>query len=150
VSFDRAPYHEALARLGGMSEEERAEWQARGQLIAEWMPRVLPASWREDHKVISPKMAVYMHRRAPLVVLLSCTRYRDERRWLHASVSHENRLPNWEDLREVKDVFIGRDKRALQVLPAAEEYVNIHPRVLHLWHCVDGDGLPDFRVGGAI
>jgi hypothetical protein len=59
-------------------------------------------------------------------------------------------MPSWEDCRLVKDTFIGRDRRALQILPPASEYVNIHPYCLHLWSCLDGAGLPDFRHGGQI
>lgn len=42
-------------------------------------------------------------------------------------------LPSWEDLRRVKDIFIGREVEAYQVLPKESEYVNVHPFCLHLW-----------------
>lgn len=85
-----------------------------------------------------------------VTVIVSGSTEADGRRWLHVSVSRPSRLPSWEDLREVKDTFIGRDRKAIQVLPPASEYVNIHPHVLHLWACVDDDGLPDFRKDGGI
>lgn len=56
------------------------------------------------------------------------------------------KLPSWKDLRDVKDVFIG-NRKAIQVFPVAAEYVNIHPNVLHLFACLDDDGLPDFTSG---
>lgn len=77
-------------------------------------------------------------------------RERDEKLWLHLSISHAKRLPTWHDLREAKDIFIGKDRVALQILPREAEYVNRHPNVLHLWCCLDGDVTPDFRTGKEI
>lgn len=85
-----------------------------------------------------------------LLVVFSARREADGRRWAHVSLSRPSRLPSWEDVREVKNAFIGRDRRALQVLPPEAEYVNIHAHCLHLWHCLDDDGLPDFRVEGMV
>jgi len=83
-----------------------------------------------------------------LAVIASGATEKDGRRWLHVSLSRPSRLPSWEDLREVKDTFIGKDRKAVQVLPPEAEYVNRHPHVLHLWSCFDGDVLPDFRREG--
>jgi hypothetical protein len=85
-----------------------------------------------------------------LLVLFSACIERDGKRWIHVSCSRPSRLPSWEDLREVKDTFIGRERKALQVIPPASEHINIHPHCLHLWACLDGDGLPDFRKDGAL
>ncbi len=82
-----------------------------------------------------------------LTVITSIDNELDGKFWLHVSVSRKSRLPSWEDLRYVKDEFIGKDKKAMQVLPPQAEYVNIHDYVLHLWHCIDGDPLPDFTRG---
>lgn len=85
----------------------------------------------------------------PLMVIVSGRTEADGRRWIHVSFSHPNRSPTWETTVLVKKAFLG-DRKALQVLPPEAEYVNIHPYCLHLWCCLDGDGLPDFRVGGEI
>lgn len=71
----------------------------------------------------------------------------DGRVWLHVSASRGSRLPSYADLVEVKELFIGRERKAVQVFPSRAEHVNIHPHALHLWHCVDGDVLPDFTHG---
>lgn len=71
----------------------------------------------------------------------------DNKRWIHVSVSRKSRLPSWDDLKIVKNLFIGLEEKALQVLPAHSEYFNLHPYCLHLWHCLDGDPIPDFRLG---
>jgi hypothetical protein len=136
-----------------LSPELIADEIARHEPIDPHVPRVLPPAWRRVfHPDFDPELqGLFQHTRAPLTVIATVKRERgDGRRWLHVSVSHARRLPTWEDVREVKDLFIGRERRAIQVLPPESEYVNVHPRTLHLWHCLDGDGLPDFRVAGVI
>jgi hypothetical protein len=83
-------------------------------------------------------------------VVISESMESDNRRWLHVSCSRPNRIPTWQDVRRVKDAFVGKNRKAIQVLPCEAEYVNLHPFVLHLWCCLDGDPLPDFRKGGLI
>ena len=68
------------------------------------------------------------------------------KRWLHVSCSHKNKMPSWKELKEVKEKFIG-DRKAIQIFPIKSEYVNIMPNCLHLWACLDDDGLPDFTKG---
>jgi len=82
-----------------------------------------------------------------LRVLESLERHNGEE-WLHVSASYATRLPTWEEMRQVKDTFIGKDREAYMILPPEERYVNDHPYVLHLWCCVDGPVLPDFRRFG--
>lgn len=110
-------------------------------------PRVLPFNWKrlDDFE----GLVVYQGR-AGLRVFLSVMRERDGKRWLHVSFSRREKIPNWDDVRAVKDLFIGKDEEALQVFPPQDEYVNVHPRTLHLWHCIDGRLTPDFREGGMI
>ena len=71
--------------------------------------------------------------------------------WLHVSVSRAKRIPSYEDLADVKHVFIGDGVQAVQVFPRRERHVNIMPYCLHLWARLDaGDGLPDFGREGTI
>lgn len=105
----------------------------------ECVPRVLPVAWHRRSE------GVYESHWG-LRVLVSCCIERDGRRWLHVSVSRATKIPSWSDLREVKDIFVGRDRLAIQILPPEAEYVNFHPHVLHLWSCLDGERpVPDFR-----
>lgn len=108
------------------------------------MPRVLPPDWVLIEVVEDG--ARWRHRTG-MVVLASASQELDGRRWLHVSCSRPRRLPNWSEFKEVKDIFIGRHKKAIQILPTQKEYVNIHPNVLHLFHCLDEDPLPDFTRG---
>lgn len=81
----------------------------------------------------------YMNRALGLRVIHSYA-YVDDQWWDYISVSRARRLPTWEDLKLVKDLIIGKDREAIQVLPKEEEFVNIHPHCLHLW-CVMGKQL---------
>ena len=65
--------------------------------------------------------------------------------WLHVSYSRPTRVPSYDDLVLVKRCFIGAERKAISVHPPESEHVNLHPYCLHLWHALDGDGLPDFR-----
>lgn len=115
--------------------------------------------WAEGLFPLSPIMFVhvgdYVYRQigtssSRLKVICSARIEKDGKRWMHVSFSRQDRIPDWNDLRLVKDTFIGRDRLAIQVLPPADEYVNIHPHVLHLWSCLDGRPCPDFRTEGQI
>ncbi len=70
--------------------------------------------------------------------------------WVHLSISHPDSLPTYEELCAAKDWFIGKDKKAIQVFAPSTEHYNHHKYCLHLWHCLDRDPLPDFRIAGGI
>lgn len=107
---------------------------------SEWLPRVLPAGWR-----ISDPHAPAFRRHDGLLVLASVAVEADGKRWLHVSMSRATTLPSWKDYRAVKDLFVGRARKAIQVIPPEDEYINHAEFVLHMFSCLDGDPLPDFR-----
>jgi hypothetical protein len=55
--------------------------------------------------------------------------------WEHVSVSITNgkRCPTWEEMCFIKDLFWEKNEVVIQYHPAEEDYVNMHPYVLHLW-----------------
>ncbi|MFV2055406.1 MAG: hypothetical protein ACC707_03020 [Thiohalomonadales bacterium] len=53
--------------------------------------------------------------------------------WEHVSVSLVHRVPSWEEMCWVKDLFWDDEDVVVQYHPRKSEYVNIHPYVLHLW-----------------
>jgi len=114
----------------------RVEKTAREQL-----PRVLPPQWSVVGSFTNAK-----HYQAGAMMVIAEVELVDGKLWMHVSTSRAGRLPTWEDLRLVKDVIIGRDRKAIQVLPSEAEYVNIHPYVLHLYAPLEEDPLPDFRM----
>lgn len=83
-------------------------------------------------------------------VICSARTEADGKRWIHVSYSRQKRLPDYRDSCLVKSAFIGDDRLALALFPRSSEHVNVHPRCLHLWACLDGDPTPDFRVLGQV
>lgn len=122
-------------------------------VLPEWFPASLRVGWRESTEQWGPSRAygrVYRNPGEGLLVLVSCARYCDAQRWLHLSVSRrDKKLPTWEQISQVKRVFIGDERTAYQVMPPKDKHVNMHPGVLHLWCNIDKDQyLPDFTAGG--
>lgn len=106
---------------------------------------IMPAGWRLYRPTVVVKSKAYISAGGLRVIVTEST-YDDGRWWRHVSVSLSNRLPTWSELREVKDLFVGRNRKAIQVFPPQNEYVSVHPYVLHLWCCLEDDPLPDFRL----
>lgn len=128
--------------LRGVAEEDCAMSVA---WVREYLPKVLPASWTVTQAGVDG--CFYSKSLPPLWVCLSGATELDGKRWLHLSLSHRKRLPTWEEIVEVKELFLGADAKAIQVFAPRKEWVNICKNCLHLWVCVDGDQLPDFTRG---
>jgi hypothetical protein len=109
--------------------------------------RIIAATWRFQEKHV---MGGFVVRNDGLRVMVSAAIERDGKTWLHVSLSRAERIPSWDDLKDVRETFIPDDLVALQVFPPPDEYVNINPHVLHLWACVDGRVTPDFRHDGGV
>lgn len=144
---------EALLRANGIDprvlDTDEATYQAMVARTRELAPKVLPASWTEQ-RVPGDNLKAWLHT-SGLHVLLSAGPFAG-RWWLHVSCTAPGRVPYYAELCDVKALFVGRDRQALQVFPRAADHVNLHPYCLHLWACLeeDGDGLPAFGYGGAI
>lgn len=104
---------------------------------------IIPPSWRE---IKSPIPFQKCFKKFNGLTVFVGEFEQDGDRWLHVSCSHHNKLPKWKELREVKNIFVGREKTAIQIFPHESQYVNIHPYCLHLWCCLDRDILPDFTI----
>lgn len=50
----------------------------------------------------------------------------------HLSVSATGRYPTWDEIASIKDL-IWPDVQMSMILPAGEEYVNVHKTCLHVW-----------------
>jgi len=111
-----------------------------------WIRRFLKAPDGWNREEVLTDGARFGHKKESVRVLVSGTREKDGKRWLHLSISRPNRTPTIDELREVKFAFIG-DLKAMQIFPSRDEYVNLHQHCLHLFACLDGDPLPDFRRG---
>ena len=67
--------------------------------------------------------------------------------WEHVSLKiryrrtdgrYKMRLPTWEEMQFIKEVFWKDDEAVIQIHPPKSDYVNTHPYVLHLWRPTDG------------
>ena len=59
--------------------------------------------------------------------------------WEHVSVSYADRIPCWETMCQIKDLFWSPEDCVVQYHPPHSEYVNCHPNVLHLWRPLGAD-----------
>lgn len=59
-------------------------------------------------------------------------------RW-HLSISHPQRYPTWDEMKETRYKLLPDDCYMVQVLPPKREYVNFHERCFHLHELRDGD-----------
>ena len=107
-------------------------------------PMELPRAWTRKQNLDGPLgLMAHFKRKGGLVVLLAVENHTPGGGlWRHVSLSKPHKLPGWYELREVKDLFIGADALAIQVLPPASEYVNVHEYCLHLWQRLDAPTLP--------
>lgn len=117
--------------------------------LGPFLSPTLPAGWSRIPSQETANGAAWRSRDGVMVVVSGAVEL-DERRWVHVSLSRRDRMPSHEDLTRIKRLFIGPDRRALQLFVPEDEHVNFHRFCLHLWHCLDGDGLPDFRAGGLV
>jgi len=68
--------------------------------------------------------------------LVSITRIKG---WEHLSVSHKNKIPSWECMQEMKELFFYDDEECFQLHPKADNYINNNEYTLHIWRPVDGN-----------
>ena len=61
--------------------------------------------------------------------------------WDHVSVSKKNRIPTWDEMCAIKDMFFEPEEVDVQYHPKQSEYVNNHPYCLHLWRPNCGQAL---------
>lgn len=68
--------------------------------------------------------------------------------WEHVSVHIEDktrkkyqqqRVPSWEEMCWIKDLFWSKEDTVIQYHPAKKDYVNNHPYTLHLWRPIEND-----------
>lgn len=63
----------------------------------------------------------------------------NEEGWEHVSVSlRAKRLPTWDEMNMIKDIFWEDEEEVVQIHPKKSRYVNL-AEALHLWRPVNGD-----------
>jgi len=53
--------------------------------------------------------------------------------WDHVSASYYNRVPTWDEMCILKDVFFEKEECAMQLHPPESNYKNHMPYCLHIW-----------------
>jgi len=53
--------------------------------------------------------------------------------WEHVSVNGSDRVPTWDEMCFIKDLFWEDEQAVIQYHPRKSQYINCHPFVLHLW-----------------
>lgn len=153
ATFARLALVTGIARVIDVPMMDPAEWaESKARTDEEWARVVLPAGWREmpvrEGSIIhGARIAL----RGKTTVVFSAGKYGGQW-WLHVSIAHPLKLPTYMDLVELKAVFVGLERQAVQLFAASADHVSIHPRALHLWSCLEpeGDGLPKFGSYGTI
>ncbi len=129
-----------------LSQEQHEHCKKLTELYA---PKVLPPAWRQVDSPM-PGQRLYEKSNGLQVIFTADNLWEDGKTWLHISLARALYMPSYEDMKEVKDIFIGKCREALQVFPRADKHIDIHPFCLHLWCAVEGNGLPDFGKEGTI
>lgn len=120
--------------------QEQIDFHARFNLP---MP---PSQWR----VLDVNEAGVWYTDGFWSVIISAHAEADGHTWAHVSCAGSATLPSYKTMCMVKSTFLGEDRKAVMVFAPKHEHVNIHPNCLHLYSCLTGDALPDFRKDGVI
>jgi len=114
--------------------------------------RLTAAGWHlnADRGECADGLGCWDRGRAPQTRLVhSLHRYGDGHVWAHLSVSQRTGLlPSWEQLRDVQWLLYPGEAGLIVVAPQEEHYSI--GEVAHVWTCLTGSPLPDFRIAGAI
>jgi len=57
--------------------------------------------------------------------------------WEHVSIDGKKRMPTWDEMCDLKDMFWEEDECCIQYHPAKSEYVNNLPYCLHIWKPIE-------------
>lgn len=57
--------------------------------------------------------------------------------WEHVSIDGKKRLPDWNEMCALKDMFFSDDEFCVQYHPPKSEYVNNIPYCLHIWKPIE-------------
>ena len=107
--------------------------------------RKIPPGWTIVEEI--DEAIMWRKEKAKMTVMASVAREQDDRVWIHLSMSHDNRMPTYEELYYLKRHWGGDDYKCIMVLPSRDEHVSLHQYCMHLFRCVDEDPLPDFTWG---
>jgi hypothetical protein len=113
-------------------------------------PEVTPVR-NPAYKIVQEKLDGYSYVSIDgMVIIQSWEIASDGNLWIHTSFSRKNRIPEYKDMKRIREAFIGPDKPAYMVFPMEQNHVNIHPFCLHFFTPVYDGTLPEFSQGGML
>jgi hypothetical protein len=108
----------------------------------------LPHPWRLVLRLEDGGQWVNLGKRASLIWSIEP---HDGELWHHLSMACDKRTPIWDELVNVKELVLGLETWAYEVMPPRSRWINHNEFVLHVWSPVDGrPRLPDFGSEGHI
>lgn len=124
-------------RLAALHEKP----QALPNPVLELSP--LPAGWQVIRQTGDGFIALHGARQ----LQVACSdAWRDGRRWRHVCVSGPKRAPRDDDVRYVRNIFIGEEREAYEIHAPKSRHVGVNPNARNLWCPLDGPALPDFTA----
>lgn len=84
-----------------------------------------------------------VYRRGELSVITTCDTSEGRVR-IHMSVSHKDRLPTWDEMKELREEILPLNRDFIMFFPKIEDYVNLHTNCLHLMELKPSDNLNNF------
>jgi len=141
---EEAAAHADVAKIEALRESRAVPEHHARAVFRHQLPTVLPAQW--EMVMEGPDGRAYRCT-SGLTFIVSLAIEDDGKQWLHFSIAHPERLPTYEELTDAKDLFCGRETKAVMIIPPRSQHVNIHRNCLHFFRCLESDGLPDFTSG---
>ena len=96
------------------------------------------------HHVANPQVdsfsRTYANDRLGLVVIESVSHMGTGEQWRHVSVSHPSRVPDWYEIKRVRETFFRPQEYVIIVFPPEGDYVNLCKNCIHLWAQGGGHG----------
>jgi hypothetical protein len=132
------------ARLNPVTGREATCIPLGLEALRQLLPRILPYPW---HIVGTDPEGGLAYDSDRLRAIVDAHVEEDGKPWMHLSVSRrDRRVPTWDDLVAVRDLFLGRERLAVQVLPPRSQHYDagLGTEVLHLWAPLEHYPLPDF------
>jgi len=94
-----------------------------------------------------PGLAAYVSDRRDISLIVSVETHQGKQ-WAHVSIASMNdRSPTWSHLVEAKNLVLGEEALAIQILPPKSKHVNFHPTCFHIFSPIGFNPLPDFTRG---
>jgi len=84
---------------------------------------------------------VFLHGDQDFKVVCSINKQADGNAWLHISFSRDSRIPNYDDVQRVKNIFVGPELYAYEVHPPQEIYLSLYRQCRHLWCPLEGEAV---------